>query len=187
MNTINFDNFKLIKKQTCQDNSKFLHAFVQGFDRGYIKSTPKVKSEIVTKLRESLSEKLAEKIPNSNVTYYEYIFNGKIKNVARSNSLYEYKNYMTTLKGDYLFTNEYIELISLIFDKDIFLFDIDNNELFIDPNIAKLVIKERNSVLIGYSETEYFTLGLLEEDKNIITHFSPNNKFIKMLRSKMAL
>jgi len=179
---ISFKNFKLVKIATIQDNSRFLHAFIQAFDRGYLSMVMNDKKELIKNLRLELSNKILEKIDSSNIIYYDYLFNGKIKQLARSNNNYEKTIYINNLKNDYNFVNEYNELISEIFSKDIYLIDLDNNELFVDKTVAKLTIKERDSVVIGFSDGEYYTLGLIEPDKNIITHFSAYNSFITSIR-----
>ena len=188
-----FKDFDLIRIRTDLDGSCFFHALAKAYFKPYIigkiNDEPFNRKEFIKNLRKDLSKTLALKIdpedPNSK-TYYSTLSNGELENISEQIPNYSLKNMQKELYSSTTsVSNIYNEFISDQLDLDIYILNSKTKDVYMTGSDNSLLYKNRRSVVILYMPGHYELVGLMHQNKNIDTIFSPNSKFIEKIRSRM--
>ena len=174
-----FENWKLVRLATLQDGSCLFHAIVSAYSINYLKCSlqgnPITHEQIVLKLRKELAVKLP--------LHYNNLNNGATNEFSKSVPEFTLDNMQKTLDSKEYIGYGYIEYIGNLLNKDIYILEDIGADLYKFDN-PKLIIKgNRPSIVLYYISEHYETVGILNENGSIDTHFSPNHSFIKFLRS----
>ena len=114
--------YEFVFIRTIGDGSCFLHAVLGCFCKEYILGDVEKRIKVVKNLRNDLSEILDKKI-NSESTIYNQLSRGKLNELSKSFNALTLENMQKFLKSNQWFNSLYIELISNIFDINIFIID----------------------------------------------------------------
>ena len=198
-----FENWDLIRIDTIGDRSCLFHAIANGFFlpycTGIVNGIKMSKKEIVKQIRKELADKLSDPIsakPNSK-TYYDIINSGKTAEFPVSPELPEYdyslKNMQKQLDSDNNIGYGYIEYISNALDKNIYILNEQDKDLypFEKTELLNIYKEDRSSLVLYYttpnnndSYDHYELVGIMNNGI-VDTYFSPNHTFIKFLYKKV--
>lgn len=165
--------FKFIPISTIGDGSCFIHALLQACNKTYNKLDKNNKMLMVRRLRILIGNHLEKS------DMYDNLSRGELKEI--SNFVFEAKKeYMIRyIRSNNWITYHYIELISIIFNINIFIVNNDKNTLYNFGDDELLYKKNRNSIFINYIDQAHFeTLAVRTKDGNK-TFFSPDSKITK--------
>jgi len=197
-----FENWQLIRIDTIGDRSCLFHAIANAYFVPYytetLDGTKMTRREIVRQMRKELSEKLNSPIssdPNSK-THYEIINSGKTAEFPVSSELPQYDFSLTNMQKQLNSDNNigygYIEYISNILNKNIYILNEANNDLFPFEKREYLNIykKDRSSLVLYYtapmddeSYDHYELVGIMNNGI-VDTYFDSNHTFIKFLYNR---
>jgi hypothetical protein len=145
-------------------------------DRGY-------RMAFVKQLRRQLSELLpSERYPG--ISWYQSLSHGELPVLSENVPEYTLENMIFELDSSSWVNHLYNEFISDILDIDIYFIDINNSNVYLTGDEYELLYKNRNSILIGYTEGHYETIGLCDGDTFTVS-FLPNDILIEKIREKI--
>ena len=187
-----FEKFKMMRIPVAGDGSCFFHcickAFFIPYITGIIDGSPISKKQIVTSLRMDLSNALASKINNkSSMTHYDSLSRNELKNFSKNVPEYTLSAMQTRLNSDSSIGNEFNEFISNQIAKDIYLLDNKKKDVYITGDEDELLYKNRNSIVILYTEGHYELIGLMENNGHISTYFVHTHPFIQFIRQRTSI
>ena len=166
--------------RTLGDGSCFLHAVLGCFCREYILADVEKRITIVKNLRYDLSEILDKKI-NSESTIYEQLSRGKLKELSETFNALKLENMKKFLKSNQWFNSLFLELISNIFNINIYIIDSRTKDLYrLGDN--ELHYKKRNSIFINYIDQQHFETAGVVTDIGIRTFFDENSEIIESVK-----
>jgi hypothetical protein len=191
-----YENWDLIRINTASDGHCLFHAIANSFFVPYhteILEGNKIKRiEIVKQMRKRFSENLSSPIssePNAK-THYEIINSGKTAEFPLCPDSLEYDFSLNNMKKQ-LDSNKYIgygyiEYISNILDKNIYILNDSNSDLYPYektelPNIYK---KNRSSIVLYFSFNHYELVGIMNNGI-VDTYFDSDHTFIKFLYNRV--
>ena len=198
-----FEKWELITIDTEADGNCLFHAIANGFFLPYCKEivdgNKMTKREIVKQMRKEFSEKLSSPVssdPNSK-SHYDTINSGKTSEFPVSSDLPQYNyslsNMQKQLNSDNYIGYGYIEYISNILGKNIYILMESSQDLypFEKGELLNIYKKDRSSLVLYYMESDKFPEGGHYELIGIMnngivdTYFSPDHTFIKFLYNKV--
>lgn len=172
---------KLIKIPTIGDGSCFLHAVIQAISPLYNTMENDGKRIIIRKIRKELSNLLSSKKEDGKI-WYEYLSRGSLEELSETFDNLKIEKMKKFLNSNDWFSHLYVELISEVFEVDIYIIDYRTSTLY-NLGDDELFYKGRDSIVIGYiSECHFETLALLEDGEKK-TYFSTNSRLISKLKS----
>ena len=174
--------FNLVRVPAIGDGSCFFHSILLGVSEEYSNLSQRGKRIMAANLRRKLAEEFDE-------GKYRGLSGGELEELSKhlKGTLdLTLGGLKQTLDSRDFVGQELIELVSNELDIDIYIIDLDKEDLYRlgDP---KVYIKGRKSVILGYSEraSHYDLVGLVEDD-DIISLFSPNHEVIIKLKSRFS-
>jgi hypothetical protein len=183
-----FGSFSLVKIDTIGDGNCLFHALANGFYKPYIESTFKnikySKRFLIKSLRQELSELLDDKVPGTNKTYYQTINNGMMESFSENVPSFKLENMKIELNSNSPLGYGYMEYISMILDKDIYILEGKRQDIYNTDELKLMATGNRNSIIIHYDGYHYDLIGI-ENNDEISTYFLPSHKFIKFLQEKV--
>ena len=199
-----FENWNLISIDTVGDGSCLFHAICNSYFIPYYTETIKdvkiTRKEIVKQVRKEFSEKLSSPISadSNSKTHYEFINSGKTSEFPIFSEFPEYnyslKNMQDQLDSDNNIGYGYIEYISNILNKNIYILCKSNKDLypFCKSDLANIYKNDRSSIVLYYmgsndsrvSYDHYELVGIMNNGI-VDTHFSPDHSFIKFLYKRV--
>ncbi len=195
-----YSNFIKIKIE--KDGSCFFHAIFKAISSTYNDEETIIRDENgqerVVKIdknsyiyleRERLSRLLASPISQdiNSPTYYETLSNGYISSEGSKNipELYSLNSMQKTLRDRHAFIGtEFLEFASLVYDIDIFIINDDNKDIYITGETYNTFYKDRNSIVLLFSNNNHYDLIGLWYDRGVSTYFTSDNPFIKALQNR---
>ena len=193
-----FNYRNMVRIHAIMDGSCFFHALVGAFFKpyreGHINGTPINKKEFVKKFRMDLAKKLGSKVdplaPDSK-KYYDVISRGELEEYSKEVPHYSLESMQKELMSSHPVDTVYLEFISDILDKDIYLLYLPDKDVYMIPDQFDLLYKGRDSIVLLGMPGHYDLVGLQASDGTIKTFFTPDNQFIRSIRerirSKIAL
>lgn len=174
--------------RTDMDGSCFFHAISKACSQEYIEEgindKPLNRYDFVRNLRKDLSNILDKKKPNSDVTYYESISRGKLKEFSEHVPEYTLENMKNVLDSDKSVDNSYNEFISDVLNLDIYLLDPYIQDVYITGNDMDILYKGRKSIVILALKGHYELIGIKNHDF-IKTCFDYKDDFIVNIRKRL--
>jgi len=166
--------FNFIPISTIGDGSCFLHALLQSCNKTYNKLDLNHKKLMVRKLRLLMGNYLE----NSDI--YGRLSRGELEEI--SNFVMETKkDYMVKyIKSDSWITYHYIEMISNIFNINIFIINNGKNTIYNFGDNELLYNKKRNSIFINYIDQAHFESLAVRTKDGRKTYFSPKSSVIEI-------
>lgn len=175
-----FKDFSLAKFTIPPDGHCLFHSLLFSFYTPYkdeiLNNKPISKIQIVVNLRYELSEKID--------AVYDKLSGGNLCKFAEAVDEFKLPVMKSELNSDHCIGYGYIEYISNLLNKDIYIIDGTTNNIYISDELPYL-IKGRNAVVLYYKDHHYEPIGLKHEDNNIYCHFKPCHPFIQFLRDKI--
>ena len=198
-----FENWYLITIDTIGDGHCLFHAIANGFFLPYCKEIINgnkiTRREIVKQMRKEFSEKLSSPVssePNSK-SHYETINSGKTSQFPVFTDLPQYdyslSNMQKQLNSDNNIGYGYIEYISNMLGKNIYILSESTNDLypFEKGELLNIYKKDRSSLVLYYIESNnslesghYELVGIMNNGI-VDTYFSPDHTFIKFLYNRI--
>lgn len=184
------ENFKypgLTRKRTERDGSCYFHAIIDGFympyRTGVLDGRPFDRYNFVRQARVDLADKLPEKNTNG-ISYYDSISRGELKNLAKTMKEVSLKSMQRELCSDSEVSYIYHELISDLYNIDVYILDYIKKDVRIVDSDLNLYYKNRRSVVILYIPGHFELIGVRRNGR-LKTLFSPQDDFIKYIRTRM--
>lgn len=106
-----------------------------------------------------------------------------MKQIALDFPQYSLDNMVKTLKGTSSIDYLYLEFISGVIGKDIYILDGEKEDVYITGD-EELYHHNRASIVLYYSRNHYDLVGVISGN-SITTLFGPNDKFISAIRSRI--
>jgi hypothetical protein len=136
--------------------------------------------------------RVIEKIFNGKTIVYDYIFGGNLKDLGRHDYSYSLEGMKNTLNSSRYVGTEMCELVGSYGNKNIFVIDLDDNDVIIFGPLDEWYIKKRSSVVLFYSSSKrcvgsydlgghYDLCGVKHDNGTIVNHFLHEHAFIKKL------
>lgn len=183
-----FEKWKLLRISTPGDGHCFFHAFCNSFFKQYHTQKDGAKrvtrKEIVVNVRKELADMLPQ--------YYDKLSSGNLKNYTGfSNNSYDdfsLSNMQKELNSSNSIGYGYIEYISNVFDKNIYILLSSTCDLFPfgKSEILQNYKSDRMSIVLFFiGDNHYELIGTQNKNGTINTHFSPEHPFIKFLYDKV--
>ncbi|GAG96766.1 unnamed protein product, partial [marine sediment metagenome] len=176
----------MVRVPVIGDGSCWFHSIVRGFSRCYIEkqvidATTKEKQPIdrgqfIQGLRNELADKLAMPInpddPKSK-TYYQCLSRGNLEDFSKGypNSSMEFMQ--KELRSGNAVDNIYHEYVSNCLNRDIYLLDMNTQDVYIMGDDMDLYYKGRGSVVILVTPGHYDLVGVISSETNHVnSHFT---------------
>lgn len=179
----------MVRIRTPRDGSCFFHSIVKAYYKPYI--TGKIdgryfdKKEFIKGLRKSLSIKLGTRVdPSTEEIHYDTLSRGQLKDFSLDVPEYTLINMQRELDSNRSVDNVYNEFISNELNKDIYILDFVNQDVYVTGNDADILYKGRKSIILLYLPGHYELVGI-HTSKGIKTLFKPDHEFIKAIRERL--
>jgi hypothetical protein len=177
-----YDN--MVVFDTIADGSCFFHAILMSFFEPYQLNTID-RYTFVKELRTDLSKKLDSPIdsndPNS-LTYYDKLSKGTLKEFAKAVPKYSLDNMKAHLNSYSYVGNQYLEFISDMFDCDIYILDVEKQNIYMTGDDYTILYKDRKSVVLGYKNNHYELIGVQSSNGHIRVRFEHDDPFIRNIK-----
>ena len=185
----------MVRIKTIPDGSCFFHALCNAFFIPY--RTGKItcddgseisitQRQIVKGLRDDLAKKLASRIdanPES-PRYYDVISRGQLGDFSMGVNHYSLENMQKELQSDDPIDHIYNEFISDLINKDIYLLDLEKEDVYVTGNDIDILYKNRESIVILSMPGHYELVGV-RDNGTIKTLFKPDHEFIVMIYNRL--
>lgn len=171
------------------DGNCFFHAICRAYFEPYItgKLNGKVisRKDIVTKLRKDISLSLDTVVNDKGLTLYESLGNGEILKLGKMATEFSLEAMKKHLDSTEQCGDEILELVSTVLDKNIFLIDLENQDVYVTTDIEKLYKENRSCVVLLYNMEDHYDTCAISHNGNFITHFKFDNPFIQFLYNRL--
>ena len=170
------------------DGSCFFHAIAYAYyipyRLGHIDGVPMDRRSFVRNLRRDLSHILEEPSVEGGPMIYDMLCRGHLRKFSEGYENYSLDNMKKELKSSYSVDGGiYIELISNLLDKDIYILDSGKRDVYVLGDYD-LYYKKRSSIVLLYTGDHYDLVGLQDSD-GIKTLFSPRHPFIRAIQHRL--
>ena len=187
----NFNYKNMYRIRIIGDGSCFFHALAESYCKPYregINGKLKInKREFIRNLRKELSEKLKSKIDpldKNSPIFYDTLSRGKLREMSKDMPIYKLENMVKELDSNLPVDNKFNEFISNVLEKDIYILDLENKDVYITGDDDDILYKNRDSIVIGNLPGHYELIGIMKDNK-IKTLFPYNHPFIEKIRLRM--
>lgn len=153
----------------------YYHAILNAFSPFY-RNCKNDRSELVTTLRAELAEKLVTGEPKP----YDTLYEGNLAALAKRDKRWSAETLQQEIRTGSGLNPVIHELISNIFDIDIYIIDL-NREKLVAFNKAELLYRKRTSIVLFTVEGHYEPCSLSSEDGTPYTYFKHDHPFILTL------
>lgn len=190
----NFKYPNLVRLRTEMDGSCFFHALAKAYCRPYIEGRYDDKSfnrqEFIKDLRQELADMLDSPVnpsDNTSLTYYQTISRGQLPNLSKDFPECSLENMQKELSTSMEIDFKYMEFISDVIMKDIYLLDADRQDVYVVGNEFDILYKGRESIVLYFLPGHFELVGYrTEKNLNIIqTLFPPNHDFILAIQQRL--
>lgn len=113
--------------------------------------------------------------------YYQTIGNGTIADLGRHDPFYSLEGLQKFLKSDDHMGDESYSLVQAVVRRAIYIIDGKSGDIY---PLGQVPPSDLDSICLYYFPGHYETLGLMENDGDIVTHFKPTHSFIKLLKQR---
>lgn len=168
---------------TVGDGSCFFHAIAMSFCIPYRNRTYD-RVTFIKNLRHDLALELG-RTQEDGLTHYDHLSRGQLKHFAEALPQYSLANMQRELIGLGPVDNVYNEFVSNQVNKDIYLLDSIQQDVYITGDDDDILHKGRDSIVILVSPGHYELVGLVNPDGHIDTLFSPQHPFIQAIRKRI--
>jgi hypothetical protein len=178
-----FENFNLVGLRTLGDGSCYFHGVLNAYFIPYREACIHMRGQMAHALRRELANKLRE---NSNIegkSNYDVLAKGELSVLGKECEEFSLETLENKLNSNEWVGNEYHELISEHLNKDIYILDFKNRDIYMTGDDSSLIYKGRESIILLYLHNHYETVALISTDT--ITHFLPNHPLIEFLKLRM--
>jgi len=167
----------MFKKKEIADGSCYFHAIADSFYKKYQLGQVN-KIDFIKKLRKDLSIKLDDKI-------YNKLSRGKLYEYSKGMPEFKLENMKKLLDSSEYVDNRFNEFISNLFNKDIYILNEKDRDVYITGRDDDILYKHRESIVIIWNGTNHYDLvGILSEDK-FETLFDSNHPFILYIKNRI--
>jgi hypothetical protein len=182
-------DYDFIKIDTIPDGNCYFHSILRSYCKNYINSSLLERIECVNKFRNYLADYLISKNDKNNIIY-DTLSNSNLKFFSKDIQQYSLENMLSELKSNNPVDNLYQELISNVFNIDIYIVDLYKQDLYKTASDLNLLYKNRKFIILGFSYENndsvghYDSIGI-NKDGKIYTLFSENHQISKILKKKL--
>nr|QBK89805.1 MAG: OTU-like cysteine protease [Pithovirus LCPAC101] len=177
----------MVRFDTIADGSCFFHAVLMSFYEPYqLNNIDRI--SFVREFRRDLAKTLSSPInPNDgeSPSYYDALSGGTLSKFAESVPQYSLSKMVKILDSNSFVGNEYIEYISNLFSRDIYILDIEKSNVYMTGDEYGLLYKNRQSTVIGYKNSHFELIGVQSSNGHIRVGFSPDDPFISYINKTM--
>lgn len=188
-----YSAWTLYRLRTPGDGSCLIHAILKAYNQPYLTSRISdtngqwhyfSQSDFVRKLRHELANLLSQ--PNAQgLTPYQTLSRGQWSTYSQEMPRYRLDALTALLDSSLPLDNTFNEFFSNVFDKDIYLFDLDKQDLYQTGKDASILYQGRPSIIILVIPGHYELVGRMKQGV-IQTLFEPNDPLILQLRAQAS-
>lgn len=181
----------MVRIATPGDGSCFFHGIAKAYSvpykLGVLDGVPIDRGQFIRNLRRDLSLKLAEPASNGK-TYYELLGKGEVAKLGKEDPTYSLKNLQSLLDSNRQVGYEFLEFVSNILNKDIYVLSEPHRDVYItgDTSETSTLYRGRPSIVL-LSLGNHFELVGIREPAGIRTLFPPNHPFITAIQNRLRL
>lgn len=186
----NFNYPNIVRIGTIGDGSCFFHAVVKAFYTPYkigiLNGIPIDKRAFIQNLRKDLAIKLVQKVDPLNKNsprYYDLLGRGKLKEFSKEMPEYTIENMQRVLNSNLPVDNSFNEFVSNLLNKDIYLLDYLNKDVYITGKDDDILYKGRDSIVILVMPGHYELIGLMTVN-GIQTLFPSDHTLIQVINQR---
>lgn len=183
----------MVSLETIGYGSCFFHGIVGAYfipyQRKVLNGRPLNRRKFIENFRKDLARRLARPIDpedSSSPIYYDVLSRGNLKEFSREVPKYSLKNMQKHLVTNRYVDNVYVEFMSEVLNKDIYLLDYEAKDVYIFGNDMDLLYKNRDSIvlIVRHNIEHYELVGIRDDDGKIVTLFDSNHSFILSIRKR---
>ena len=186
INLIFTDIKNLVVIPTVADGSCYFHSILRAFNTDYMKTTTVFdRINLARTFRNGLAMRLSETDPITGEEYYDTLNNGKLAEISKGVREYSKEYLHRELLSSDAVDNIYQELISNAINKDIYIIDLETNDMYNTGSAYSLYYKGRNSIVIAYSPGHFETVAIKRSDGSLNTIFTPEHPLIQSCQERL--
>ena len=167
----------LIKKREIDDGSCFFHCIVDSFYKPYQLGEID-KKEYITTLRKDFANALTTDI-------YEKLSRGQLREFSKKVPGYSLTDFKTILDSRQFVDNRFNEYISNVINKDIYIIDYENKNVYITGKDDDILYKNRDSIVMVWINKNHFDLAGVLQGKKLTTLFKYDHPFIQTIKQNL--
>lgn len=179
----NFKYDQMVRLYTIGDGSCFFHAVVKAYfipyKLGYLNEQPLDRGVFIRNLRRDLARTLRE-----DPEVYKNLSRGQLENMSKTLDQFKLDEMIKVLDSDMPVDNLFNEFVSNVIDKDIYLLDLEKEDVYITGDDTDILHKGRDSIVILTMPGHYELVGV-ERNGVIQTLFSHKDDFIVYIRERL--
>jgi hypothetical protein len=192
-----FGQFNLVAIETLGHGSCFFHAIANAYFIPYrtqiLNGRPINRRKFIEEFRIDLAKRLSQPVDESNPDspiYYDVLSRGNLRQfddeVSAKTKKYTLKGMQEHLVKNRYVDNVYLEFVSEVLNKDIYLLDYDTKNVYIFGDDSDILYKGRDSIvlLIKHQIQHYELVGLQNRNQSITTLFAPDHSFITAIKNQ---
>lgn len=179
-------NFKydgLVRLYTIGDGSCFFHAVIKAYfipyKVGYYNEQPLDRGQFIRNFRRDLAKTLRE-----DPEIYKSLSRGQLENMSKTLEQCHLEEMIKVLDSDLPVDNLFNEYVSNVINKDIYLLDMEKEDVYMTGNDIDILYKNRDSIVILTMPGHYELVGV-ERNGLIQTLFRPNDDFILYIKERL--
>jgi hypothetical protein len=186
----NIEYPKIYRIGAIGDGTCLFHAIVKAFHLPYIDQKVD-RRKFIAGLKKELSDALNEKMTKfdekgGDITYYDFLSRGNLREFSKTDARYSLANMKQELLESKGNDNLFIEYLSEVLNKDIYILDQKKQDIYIQGDDRAILYKKRPSIVVLYLEDlRHYELIGVEREGKIETMFSPEDPFILNLQNRM--
>lgn len=183
-----WSNWNIIRFAIPPDGSCLFHAMAAAFFRPYHTQTLHDRSISRNVLIAAMRQNLATNLPQ----YYSRLNSGQMSIFAESVPEFTLEHMQAQLNSHEHIGYGYLEYISLALNKDIYILDDAQCDLYRSDEQPLSATGQRDSIVLYYragekpQDNHYELVGILNYYSAYETHFDPQHSFIQFLRTRMT-
>lgn len=178
----------MVRIGTIGDGSCFFHAIAKAFfvpyQIGVLNGVSIDRIKFIRDLRHDLAYMLAQPIQTNGSRHYDVLSRGKLAEIARELPQYSLENMQKQLDSNSPVDNLYNEYIGNMLNKDIYLLDLTQQDVYVTGNDADILYKNRDGIVILFIPGHYELVGL-QTPEGIRTMFHHTDPFIQAIRQRL--
>jgi len=184
----------MVRVRTIQNASSFLHAILNAFFQPYrsnkFNGVKIDRHDLVKTIRDRLAARLHELVDpeqSDSVRIYDVLARGRNKQIASAIKSYTIEVMQSELMDqDHMLDDKYLELISNELNKDIYILNAIEKDVWVAFGDTDLFYKHRGSIVIMALPQHFETVGIAspEDPEDVKYHFDPESQFIQALKAR---
>lgn len=189
----NFQYPNMVKVATIGDGSCMFHAIISSFflpyRTGMLSGVPLDRREFVLKFRKELADKLGQPVDMAepSIKWYDTLGRSQLSDFSKTVTSLTLESMQAELRAGGAVDNRFNEFISNVLNKDIYILDIEKQDIYVTGGDSDILYLNRDSIVLLYGSGHYELTGIKDPGSGVITlMFKPDDPFILAINQRLA-